>query len=136
MRLLSKYHMKKNWSGVGYPPVIAGGTVNVQTNVDLVKSGLVVLLNTLPGEAPGYPTFGCELRRLLWEPNDTFFEQDLIFHIRSAVSNWEPRVEIISVEVTDSAFNKNNNIVELSLNFKIIDNPVVTQNVDIPVFVY
>jgi len=44
------------------------------------------------------PHYGCELKRLVFAPNDETTAGLAIHYVRRAVERWEPRVEILSVD--------------------------------------
>ena len=60
------------------------------------------LLLTMPGEIVGNPSFGTNLLRILFEPNNSFLKQDIDEEIRSAVSTYfgVGLIEITSIDVT------------------------------------
>jgi phage baseplate assembly protein W len=74
----------------------AGGT-------EKVRESIWIILDTEPGERIMRPTFGCGLRRYLGEPN-TVAVRALIRHdVELALTLWEPRIDVASVEVVPGA---------------------------------
>lgn len=49
------------------------------------------------------PDYGCDLRRLLFAPNDATTHGLAIHYVRRALQRWEPRVEILRLDATSSA---------------------------------
>lgn len=133
MKLLAKHHTPQYWKGGGFPLTTVGKAIRIQEEVKLVRSALLQLFNTEVGERVMYPAFGCELKRLLFDPNDQFIEQDITYYIRDAIVKWEPRVSFVSATLKDSALNRNNNIAEVVVAFRLRNNPSSTQVVDIPI---
>jgi len=87
--------------GLPYPVMgDAGGLFHRQSGIDQIKSDLLLLLLTAPGERVMLPDFGTDLRRLVFEPNDTILEQQAVDIIAAAIRAWEPRVVIEQIEVT------------------------------------
>ena len=73
-----------------------------QSGVDQIKSDMLTLLLTNPGERVMLPTFGTPLRRILFEPNDgTAAEQARQLIIKS-LQQWEPRIAVTQVEVSST----------------------------------
>jgi phage baseplate assembly protein W len=70
---------------------MAGGT-------DAVRQSLLLLLSTMPGERVMRPTYGCELYRLVFWPNDGTTAGLAIHYVRRAVEQWEPRVRLLRVD--------------------------------------
>lgn len=60
------------------------------------------LLLTMPGEIVGNPSFGTNLLRILFEPNNSFIKQDIDEEIRNAISTYfgVGLIEITSIDVT------------------------------------
>ena len=54
---------------------------------------------TLPGEKPFAPDFGSRVSSLLFENMDNISANLIIDEIRTSIDNYEPRVELLSVEV-------------------------------------
>ena len=70
--------------------------------LDQTISDFKFLLQTMPGEIVGNPSFGTNLLRILFEPNNSFLKQDIDEEIRSAVSTYfgVGLIEITSIDVT------------------------------------
>ncbi len=70
--------------------------------LDQTISDFKFLLLTMPGEIVGNPSFGTNLLRILFEPNNSFLKQDIDEEIRSAVSTYfgVGLIEITSIDVT------------------------------------
>jgi phage baseplate assembly protein W len=85
----------------------AGGTGMVTTPAgrlewvqgeQTVRQALLMLLSTRPGERVLRPEYGCDLHRLVFEPNDETTAGVAIYHVRRAIERWEPRVEILDLD--------------------------------------
>ena len=63
-----------------------------------VRQAVLLLLLTRPGERVLRPTYGCELHRLLFWPNDDTTAGLAIHYVRQAVERWEPRVDRLRVD--------------------------------------
>lgn len=86
--------------GVPYPirkhPL---GLLHIQSGVEQIKSDMLVLLQTNPGERVFLPDYGTPLRRLIFEPNDRSLRQRAKQMIINSIKRWEPRVAIQQIEV-------------------------------------
>lgn len=69
---------------------------------EAVKRSIKTLLQTNVGEVPFFPTFGAHLRDLLFEPIDAFTTAQIDAEVRSCIEAFEPRVSILSLDVTPS----------------------------------
>lgn len=63
-----------------------------------VRQALHLLLSTRPGERILRPEYGCDLHRLVFEPNDETTAGIAIHHVRRAIERWEPRIEILELD--------------------------------------
>lgn len=74
------------------------GRLETVAGEQTVRQALLVLLSTRPGERVMRPQYGCDLHRLVFEPNDETTAGIAIFHVRQAIERWEPRVEILELD--------------------------------------
>lgn len=89
-----------------------------KTNEESVKQALHNLLLTDKGERPFQPNLGCDIRKMLFE-NITPSTITLMKNtIESAIRNYEPRANIIDVDVTA---NTDSNAVTISIVFNVIN---------------
>jgi uncharacterized protein len=74
------------------------GRIAMVEDEHAIRQSLLMLLSTSPGERVMRPDYGCELRRLVFAPNDDTTAGLAIHYVRRAVERWEPRVEIESLD--------------------------------------
>jgi hypothetical protein len=90
-----------NFEGLPYPTrKTPRGYWYPQTGVSQIKSDLLCLLMTNPGERVMIPEFGTPLKKLLFEQNDITLQSQARSVISSAIAKWEPRIAIKNIEVT------------------------------------
>jgi uncharacterized protein len=65
-----------------------------------VRQAVLLLLSTTPGERVMRPDYGCELRRLVFSPNDATTAGLAVHYVRQALSRWEPRIEVLKLDAT------------------------------------
>ena len=75
------------------------GLFHTQNGVNQIKSDLLVLLLTNPGERVFLPTFGTPLRKLLFEPNDSSLREKARNMIINSIKRWEPRIAVQQIDV-------------------------------------
>ena len=93
----------KSFLGIPYPIVkTTRGYLYSQGGVDQIKSDLLVLLLTNPGERVMNPFFGTPLRTLLFEPNDPTTALAAKNMITNSIKMWEPRIAIQNINVSTS----------------------------------
>lgn len=74
-----------------------GGIAMVEEE-QAVRQAILLLLTTTPGERVMRPTYGCDLKKLLFSPNDTTTHGLAIHYVRQAIQRWESRIDIIQLD--------------------------------------
>lgn len=102
-----------NFLGAPYPIIRhPRGFLRTQYGVNQVKSDLLCLLLTEPGERVMLPEFGTPLKQFFFEPNDT----EIVDRVKEVVSNsiktWEPRIAVTNIKVST----QNTDNIEQKLN--------------------
>jgi phage baseplate assembly protein W len=102
------------------------GYFRTQSDLATIKSDLLILLLTNPGERVFLPDFGTPLKRLIFEQNDAVLEQEAKNIIINSINKWEPRITVESIEVVKPSrenLNKNDayqdvdNILYIKIRF-------------------
>jgi phage baseplate assembly protein W len=81
--------------GVSLSPT---GRVQMVDGLASVRQALMLLLSTSPGERVMRPDYGCNLYRLAFAVNDDTTAGLAIHYVRTAIQNWEPRVELLHLD--------------------------------------
>lgn len=63
-----------------------------------VRQAILLLLSTRPGDRVMRPSFGCDLHRLVFQPNDDTTAGLAAHYVRRALETWEPRIDLLSVD--------------------------------------
>jgi Bacteriophage baseplate protein W len=88
-------------TGVAFPlRVDARGGVALANEEEDVREAIAVILGTAPGERPMRPEFGCGIHDYVFEAVDAYLVGRLEQEVRRALDRWEPRIEVLSVELT------------------------------------
>lgn len=98
-------------------------------NADSVKQSLRNLILTNLGEKPFSPLFGSNVNKSLFELFDPFFVEDVKRYVTLAVTQYEKRVNLISVDVTQDARETG---VTINIVFSLIN---TTQPLSISIYV-
>lgn len=106
------------------------GDIGVKKDVESIKQSVLNILLTVPGERPFEPFFGCDIRSQLFENFDPIVEAILTEQIRSAISNYEPRVEVTNVLVSGRP---DNNKVDISVEIRIRSPEVAITSVNLAI---
>jgi phage baseplate assembly protein W len=76
----------------------SGGIALVRRERELEES-MRLILGTAPGERPMRPEFGCGIHDYVFAPADATTAGRIAYDVRAALDRWEPRVDIVDVEV-------------------------------------
>lgn len=96
------------------------GTLTRVTNEDAVRQSLKNLVMTNLGERLFQPQIGSDLRRALFEPNDTVTATNIAFFIRQTIKANEPRAVLLDVIVNPRP---DSYAFDVSIIFSVINNP-------------
>ena len=90
-------------------------------------TNLRMLLMTAKGERPMMPSYGSDLREIIFESNTEGYTDDLLDDaVKDAVDSWMPEVNIISVE-TMREYTTEPNQVTVKIKFSLKAIPDSTQ---------
>ena len=87
--------------GTMFEDGIRRGDVYKREDLRAIDQSIATILTTNWYEKPFLPKFGANLRRLLFELNTMISESDINRIIKKEIELWEPRVEVLNVEVFD-----------------------------------
>lgn len=78
------------------------GFLRTQSGINQIKSDLLVLLLTEPGERVMLPEFGTPLKQFVFEQNDSNIRSRVQEVIANSIRNWEPRIAVTAITVSNS----------------------------------
>ena len=88
--------------GISFPPRVGpDGRVAWSAGHDNVREAIEVILRTELRERLRLPDFGAGLGRFLFEPNTTATRRQVQDRIVKALTLWEPRISVQTVEVEE-----------------------------------
>lgn len=90
--------------GWGFPPRFDrhGKEAEMVAELQDIEQSLHILFGTAPGERVMQPTYGCGLRRMVFEQMDESMRTELKELVRQAVLFFEVRITLHSVEIDAS----------------------------------
>jgi phage baseplate assembly protein W len=99
-------------------------------NFESIKRSIRNIISTNKGERPLNPEFGSNVRYLLFEPDSDLVRIALEDEIRAQILNFEPRVELLSVTVSNSSDSIDNYELDVIIEFSPLNSQqVATLNV-------
>jgi phage baseplate assembly protein W len=87
-------------TGLAFPLQLNGsGDVAMARYDEDIRQAVLLILETEPGERVMRPSFGAGLGGLVFEPLNTTTEALAQHRVETALVKWEPRIDIIKVQV-------------------------------------
>jgi|SRR5690606_5755954 Phage baseplate assembly protein W len=101
---MDKLHKSFLGTGWSFPPQFdsEGGSVEMLSDGEDIRSSLEILLSTRPGERVMLPSYGCNLDELLFEPLTTTMKTYMKDLIKTAILYHEPRIVVDKIELVDT----------------------------------
>jgi phage baseplate assembly protein W len=100
--------------GVALPFNAPGVFKSTYTTKDQIKSNLVNLLLTDAGERVMNPTFGCDLKRFIFEGITETNIENLKANLLNSISIFVPEITVVEIAI---APNVDYNLIDLSVNY-------------------
>jgi len=106
-------------TGWAFPPDVnpSGGIALVSRERE-IEQAIQIILTTYPGERPMRPLFGCPLRDYAFRSADTSTAAELALVAERAVTQWEPRVDVVNVLVSPDPIARNRLNLEVIYQIK------------------
>lgn len=107
-------------TGWSFPPDFdkQGKNVRMVSDEQDIAESIHILLNTTPGERIMRPEYGCDLKRFVFEKQDSTFITGLNHLIYHALLNFEPRVNFIDAVVVNR--DDLDGVLYIQVNYSII----------------
>lgn len=99
-------------------------------SVDQAKANLVNLLLTNKGERVMQPTFGCDLRKTLFESMTDDMDESIKLVVVDAITTWLPYIYINQLDIN---VDYNANRVQIGLVISLINNKVDTRSIQLEI---
>ena len=99
----------------------------VLKNANAIARSIRNIISTSPGEKFFDPDFGSNVTKLLFENIDEISAISIRDEIENSINNYEPRVSLISVEITPDY---DNNAIDAKLIYRIIGIDIPPQQLE------
>ncbi|HXF62686.1 MAG TPA: GPW/gp25 family protein [Caldilineaceae bacterium] len=105
--------------GLAFPlQVNPRGALALVTGPTDIEQAIYIILGTIPGERVMRPEFGCRAWELVFAPNNASTRSLLVLYVRQALEFWEPRIELIDVDVGLDEEEESTLLVEIRYKIK------------------
>ncbi len=102
--------------GLKFPISIKKESLCTADGEQSIKDSVILILGTAKGERVMCPNFGCKLNELVFAPNNRSTSTLIKNYIEEALLNWEPRIDIESINVTPKA---DEPVLQISIDYLI-----------------
>jgi len=93
-------------SGISFPLAVdKKGGIGTAAGVAKVEQSILTILGTQFGERVMRPTFGCNLKTLVFAPNNAATASLAKFYVQNGLAQWEPRIDVLDVTVENDNVN-------------------------------
>lgn len=90
-------------SGIAFPlRVDAHGALALSRHDRDIEEAVAIVIGTARGERPMRPEFGCGIHDYVFEAIDAYTLGRLDHEIRIALERWEPRIDVVDVDIDTS----------------------------------
>jgi len=113
---VSREYLGRGWSFPVRPRDDGAGVALTEYEQNIAEC-IQLILNTQPGERQMLPEFGCPLQDLIFETNSARTRQDAESMVRTALSRWEPRIDVEKVEARPDP--ENSNQIRLFISYTV-----------------
>lgn len=96
------------------------GRLRTASGEHLIRQSIWLILATAPGERLMRPDFGCGIHDLVFESNTAALRGMLQTRVREALVRWEPRIDVLDVQVTTDDEERNRLLI--SVDYRIRSN--------------
>jgi len=104
-------------TGWGFPPTfIRKSGVQMVSDEEDIRQSLEILLATEVGERVMQPKYGCNMKRLVFEPLDTSLQTYMRYLINTAILYFEPRIILDKVVLEPVA---NEGRIDINLEYTV-----------------
>ena len=117
--------MTTDFRGVGWKfPVglTQDNHISVARYEEAIQQSVWMILDTAPGERVMRPRFGCGIHDLVFEVNSAGTTGLISSQVRQALLQWEPRINVLNVNVSSSSSQPNQLLIEIEYLVRTTNN--------------
>ncbi len=111
-----KYHLVESNGQFGIG--LRGGQIAEVSGEANIRQSIWLILGTAPGERVMRPTFGCGIHNLVFGTPTAGLLGSVMREVRTAISSWEPRVEVLNVNAFVDAGESNRLVIDIELKIR------------------
>jgi phage baseplate assembly protein W len=97
----------------------ATGGFEETAGVRKIEESIRIILGTQYGERAMRPTFGCNLKSLLFAPNNEATANLARHYVTEGLARWEPRIEVLEVTIDRDLVDRQVGVMRISIHYRI-----------------
>ena len=101
----------------------ATGGVALVTGEREIAESIRLILGTAPGERPMRPEFGCRVHDHVFAPANAATAGAIAHDVRSALEQWEPRIDLGEVRVSFDAVESGTLYIDINYRIRGFNDP-------------
>jgi phage baseplate assembly protein W len=106
-------------NGWKFPPQIgASGQFAFSAGEQSIQESIWVILATARGERQMRPRFGCGIADLVFAPNNAATQGNVQQLVKDALTEWEPRIDVLDVNVGAAAGEENTLLIRVDYRIR------------------
>jgi hypothetical protein len=106
--------------GLRFPLEIVGGRLMTSRGERKIEESIRHILGTGIGERLMRPELGCGMHDLVFAPNNSITTTQAVDHVRRALAQYEPRIDVL--EVTAESTPERQNLLLMRIAYRIREN--------------
>jgi uncharacterized protein len=106
-------------TGFSFPlRVSPNGNLTWSSGEESVREAIWILLGTAKGERQMLPSFGCGIQDLVFAPNNQTTWGNVQHLVKDALTQWEPRIDVLDVTVSADAGELNTLLIRVDYRIR------------------
>jgi len=98
--------------------ISTSGGFSYSSGEQSVEEAIWVLLGTAQGERQMMPAFGCGIHDLVFAPNNPATQGNIQHLVKDALTQWEPRIDVLDVTVTSAPSEDNTLLIRVDYRIR------------------
>lgn len=95
----------------------SNGRLSYVSGMEMIRQSIFLILMTAPGERQMRPEFGCGVHDLVFEPNTAALHGLVQDKVQTALTKWEPRIDVLNVNVESPP--QQGNLLLIHIDYRI-----------------
>jgi len=113
--------LTRRFLGVGWKfplRITPAGGLDFSSGEQNVEEAIWILLGTCKGERQMLPRFGCGIHDLVFAPNNPATRGNFQHLVKDALTEWEPRIDVLDVSVTSPSNEENTMLIRVDYRIR------------------